>query len=168
MKTLAVLVTSLFATTALADSCFIVEDAYTPAAYRVMVYGSQPGFAYETHFVQALSVTQVRHSHLTAAVPNAAFSGMVMSFKEHPAWHGDGDIVAFGSQNGAYVELEIDDKLHEMVIWHKFITAGGDFHTHIAGDVRSCYTSEWSYSGGQGQEQAPIQGPVQGPFQGQR
>lgn len=133
----------LFASsTALADMCFIVEDAYTPAAYRVVYHGALAG---DPLSVTGVTLSQIRHSDHTAAV--AALTGSMlrdlpMRFMEEPNLR-RGRAHLAGYQNGSFIEMRISGDFDRITIWHRFVTTRGDEHTHIAGDVRPCLTDEF-------------------------
>lgn len=141
--TLALVLSSLASTAAFADACFIVEDAYSPAAYRVIYQGGH-GLAHSNFYATGISVAQVRHSELTAVAPGRFFSPAMMTIQDSPSDVNGGDFRAVAYQNGSAIEVETGSDLNDITIWHKFVTASGDFHTHIAGNVRACHSSEWT------------------------
>lgn len=141
--TLALVFSSFASTAALADACFIVEDAYTPAAYRVVYQGGH-GLARSNFYATGISVAQVRHSELTAVAPGRFFSPAAMTIRDRPSHTEGGDFKAIAYQNGSAIEVETGSNLNDITILHKFVTASGDFHTHIAGNVRACHANEWT------------------------
>lgn len=140
-KTLTLVGASLLATSAFADMCYIVEDAYTPAAYRVVYHGG-PDLVMNPMSLTGVSVTQIRHSDLTVSAFNAPISNLMLGFTESPRLH-RGHARLGGHQNGAFIDMRVGGFWDRITIWHKFVTARGDFHTHIAGDVHPCLSHEF-------------------------